>query len=78
MRMFSFVDPAQPMTMIDVFLEEILPFKDIEKELARIQAKGITIPVISLRHLKELKKRAGRPQDLADIETIETMEKEDR
>jgi hypothetical protein len=75
MEVFSFVDPAQPMTLIDVFIEEKIPFREILNELALVTAKGITIPVVSLAHLKRLKKAAGRPQDLADIEAIEAMER---
>ena len=74
MEVFSFVDPGQPMTLIDVFIEEKIPFVEVMKDLVRITAKGITIPVVSLPHLKKLKKAAGRPQDLADIEAIEALE----
>ncbi len=78
MEVFSFVDPAQPMTLIDVFIEEKIPFQEIMKELVPVTAKDILISVVSLRHLKRLKQAAGRPQDLADIEAIEAMEKSDR
>lgn len=78
MEVFSFIDPEQPMTLIDVFIEEKLPFREIMSELVPVTAKGITIPVVSLPHLKALKKTAGRPQDLADIEAIEEMEKSER
>ena len=74
MEVFSFVDPVQPMTLIDVFIEEKIPFDEVMKDLVHITAKGITIPVVSLPHLKRLKKAAGRPQDLADIEAIESLE----
>lgn len=76
MEVFSFVDPAQPMSLIDVFIEEKIPFAEIAKDMMPVIAKGITIPVVSLQHLKRLKKAAGRPQDLADIEAIEALEKE--
>ena len=74
MEVFSFVDPGQPMTLIDVFIEEKIPFGEVMKELVRVSAKGIAIPVVSLAHLKRLKKAAGRPQDVADIEAIESLE----
>ncbi len=73
MEVFSFVDPGQPMTLIDVFIEEKIPFGEVMKDLMRFTAKGVTIPVVSLAHLKRLKKEAGRPQDLADIEAIEAL-----
>ena len=42
--------------------------------MVRVTAKGITIPVVSISHLKMLKKASGRPQDIADIEAIESLE----
>lgn len=75
MEVFSFVDPTHPMSLIDVFIEEKILFREIMKDIVNVTAKGITIPVVSLPHLKRLKKAAGRPQDLADIEAIEAMEK---
>ena len=77
MEVFSFVDPAQPMTMIDVFIEEKIPYREVLQEIVQMTAKGITIPVVSLRHLKRLKRSANRPQDLADIEAIEALEKKE-
>ncbi len=75
MEVFSFVDPAQPINLIDVFIEEKIPFREVFQEIAQMGAKGITIPVVSLRHLKMLKQAAGRPQDLADIAAIDALEK---
>ena len=75
MEVISFVDPAQPMALIDVFIEEKIPFQEVTQEIVRITAKGITISIVSLRHLKRLKQSAGRPQDLADIEAIKALEK---
>ena len=76
MEVFSFVDPSQPMTLVDVFIEEKIPFHEVERDLIRITAKDMTIPVVSPQHLKSLKKAAGRPQDLADIEALEALEEE--
>jgi hypothetical protein len=75
MEVFSFVDPTQPMTLVDVFMEEKIPFREIERDIVRITAKGLAIPVVSPGHLKRLKKAAGRPQDIADIEALESLEK---
>jgi hypothetical protein len=76
MQVFSFVDPAQPMSLIDVFLEEPMPFPEISAAIVRMTAKGTTIPVVSVEHLKRLKRLAARPQDLADIEALESLEQE--
>lgn len=75
MIVFSFAAPAPSIEVVDVFIDEAIPFSEVRKELFTVEAKGISIPVLSLRHLKQLKKAANRPQDLADIEALEAMER---
>jgi len=41
---------------------------------AYLRPGDIEIPVISKKHLKALKRKANRPQDIADIEAIEEIE----
>jgi hypothetical protein len=77
MKVFTFYHPKRQLNQVDVFVKEPLRFDDIEKELSWIKARDVVIPVVSLTHLKMLKKIAGRPQDLADIEALEELEKED-
>ena len=75
MEVFSFIDQSRPMSLIDVFIDEKIPYGEIERDMVHVTAKGITIPVVSISHLKRLKKAAGRPQDIADIEALESLEK---
>ncbi len=75
MEVFSFFDQSRQMSLIDVFIDEKIPFEEIERDMVHVTAKGITIPVVSISHLKRLKKAAGRPQDIADIEALESLEK---
>jgi hypothetical protein len=75
MKVLTFYHPQRQINQIDVFVNEPLKFEDIEKEIVWIKAKDITIPVVSIPHLKMLKKISGRPQDIADIEAIEELEK---
>jgi hypothetical protein len=75
MEVFSFIDPQQPMSLVDVFIEEKIPVRELLQDRVILSAKGIAIPVVSIPHLKMLKKAAGRPQDLADLEAIDAMER---
>ena len=75
MRVFSFFHPKKKAELIDVFVEEPIPFDEVDKEKKEVEVQGITIPIISVRHLKALKQMAGRPQDLADIHALEELEK---
>jgi hypothetical protein len=77
MNVFTFYHPQQQISQVDVFINEPLRFDEIEKALVRITARDMVIPVVSLPHLKMLKRIAGRPQDMADIEALEELEKED-
>ena len=40
-------------------------------EVAHLRAGGRTIPVLSKSALISMKKAAGRPQDLVDVEALE-------
>ncbi len=75
MIVFTFYNPSHPIEEIDVFVKELIPFSEIEKEIEKIPFRGITIPVVSKKHLKKLKEKSGRQQDLADIFVLEEIEK---
>ncbi len=75
MKVFTFFNPHRQIQQIDVFIEEYIPFAEVEKDIIHVQARDISVPVISLDHLKALKRISARPQDIADIEMIEEIEK---
>ncbi|MBI5101235.1 MAG: hypothetical protein HZB33_05310 [Nitrospirae bacterium] len=77
MGVFTFYHPELRLNQVDVFVKEPVKFDVLEKELVWITARDVAIPVVSLSHLKILKRIAGRPQDFADIEALEELEKED-
>jgi len=77
MKVFTFYHPERQLSQVDIFVSELLKFDEIEKELVWIKARDVAIPVVSFTHLKMLKRIAGRPQDIADIEALEELEKED-
>ena len=58
-------------TPVDIFIYE--PF-DFAKELAKAGKQeicpGLFVPVVSLETLLEMKRQAGRPQDLEDIREL--------
>ena len=74
MIVFSFFNPKKPFQVIDILLENPIPFDEIDKEKIIISAKGISIPIVSREHLKKLKRLSGRPQDLVDIDALEDLE----
>ena len=70
LKAFSFIAPDNPYIVVDVMVEESLPFDDIFKRRNQIKAWGIELSVVSLADLIKLKEIAGRSQDLADVEAL--------
>ena len=74
MLVFSFFHPKEQGKLIDVFVDEPIPFDEVERDRKVIKVEDIEIPIVSIDHLKKLKRISGRPQDLADIESLEALE----
>lgn len=74
MVMFPFFHPQKPFRLIDIFLDEPLNYNEVDRDKKIINAKGTDIPLISINHLKQLKSKAGRKQDLVDIAALEELE----
>ncbi len=66
---WSFVDYKNTTRQIDILINKNL--KDLEVEA--LSFAGRKIPVVSLVELARLKKEAGRPQDLLDLENIKRI-----
>lgn len=73
MLVFSFYHPREPMHLVDVFVDEPLPYDTVKQRKTTVTAKGVRVPVISAEDLVRLKRISGRPQDLADIEALEAL-----
>ncbi len=73
MKVLSFWNPNDSLKIIDVFVANPIDYSKMAKEKIIKTAAGIEIPIPSLKHLIELKKIAGRPQDLRDIELLEKV-----
>ncbi len=76
MKVFSFFHKKEHFKLIDVFVTEPIPFKELNKEKKIVKVNNIHIPICSIKHLIELKEKAGRPQDLADIKALKKIRHE--
>lgn len=61
---------------VDLFVDEPLPFADALDRAERVILGGVEVPVLGLEDLIALKRRAGRAQDLADVEALEAVRRE--
>ncbi|MFN0117002.1 MAG: DUF6036 family nucleotidyltransferase [Elusimicrobiota bacterium] len=78
MKVFSLYHPQKLDELIDVFVEEQIPFSDAYSRKKVALLGTIPINVMQIPDLITLKKKAGRPQDLQDIIGLEHILKENK
>lgn len=70
----SYGDPADPLREVDVLVSP--PVDSVLKLVTRaklVAVGNLTVPLVAISDLIEMKRRAGRPQDLADVAHLEQL-----
>jgi len=78
MQVFSMFDPSNPMRVVDLFVDHPVPFEELWSRSQELELRDTIVRVASIPDLIRLKRLAGRPQDLADIEQLEAILKAKR
>jgi hypothetical protein len=73
LTVFAFWDPKDDTRIVDVFVDEPIAFEDLWARSVVLPLASTSVRVASIPDLVELKRRAGRPQDLTDIQALETI-----
>jgi hypothetical protein len=76
MTVFSLWSVELPGTEVDLFVSEPLPFEAAWPRRLRADLGGVSVNVAGLGDLIEMKRRAGRPQDLEDVRALEAIERD--
>lgn len=63
----------RPYREVDVLLDNPIDFNEMYEKRERLTTGDITIDVVSLDHLIEIKSGQGREQDLADAEALKKI-----
>jgi hypothetical protein len=75
MMVFSMADPKNPFFAIDLFVDPPLAYDELAASALSKEVDGVPIIVCSIADLKRMKRRSGRPEDLADIAALEEIER---
>lgn len=70
LQVFSLYHPDDPLQEVDLFATYPLPFDQLADGADTVELAGVQVPVASIAHLVELKRAAGRPRDLEDIDAL--------
>jgi len=73
MKALNFYSEKLPIGEIDLVFDSPIPYEKLKSRAVKIEVQGSRVPIVSIRDLIELKRRAGRKQDLADIESLKTI-----
>ncbi|CAN5887253.1 hypothetical protein BH24GEM1_BH24GEM1_20640 [soil metagenome] len=74
MLVFSLV-PSGGVPMVDLFLDPPMPFDRLWTRSVVVSMRGVPVRVAALDDLIDLKRRAGRPEDVADAEALTEIER---
>src|SRR4051812_1027248 len=77
MKVFSVRDWKDPFLSVDLFVREPVPYEDLEKRAVLMDVAGKKVLVAGIDDLVAMKRDAGRPVDLIDIEKLESLAKKD-
>jgi predicted nucleotidyltransferase len=78
LTVFSLFSDKHPATEIDLFVDDPLGFDDAYTRAAVMEVgPGITATFVGLDDLIRLKRAAGRPQDMLDIEKLDAIREND-
>ena len=70
MKALNFYSETLPIGEIDIIIDTPIPYEELRNRAIRIELQDERISVVSIHDLIELKLRAGRKQDLADVEHL--------
>jgi hypothetical protein len=70
MKALNFYSETLPIGEIDILIETPIPYEELKNRAIKVELQDEKIPTVSIHDLIELKLRAGRKQDLADVEHL--------
>jgi predicted nucleotidyltransferase len=73
MKAFNFFSENLPVGEIDIVINSPISYKTLKERAVAIQLQEVKVPVVSIHDLIELKLRAGRKQDLSDVEYLKLI-----
>lgn len=78
MMVFSALHPKRPWEIVDLFVDPPIEFSGAWRRRKWVSVAGLTVPIVSIQDLVQMKRKAGREQDLSDVKALEQIRRETR
>ncbi len=73
MKAVNFFSETSPIGEIDIVFDSPIPYSELKSRAVMIEIEGERIPTVSIHDLIKLKQKAGRKQDIADMEYLKII-----
>ena len=73
MTAFTFQRPGRPLDEGDVLIYRPLALAELAPGADFVEAEGLRLPIVGIRHLIRMKEGAGRAQDVADVDALRRL-----
>ena len=73
MKAFTFINPKNPFENVDILLNVPIDFDTAYRRKKWFRSGRVNIPTVAEKDLIRMKEKAGRPQDLQDIEVLKAI-----
>ena len=70
MKALNFYSETLPIAEIDIVIDTPIRYEELKSRAIRVELQDEQVPTVSIHDLIELKLRAGRKQDLSDVEHL--------
>lgn len=70
---FTLYDPQDALREVDLMATTPVDYPELRAAASPVPVAGLAVPVASVAHLVQMKRAAGRPQDLADVAALELL-----
>jgi len=73
MKVYSFIERRSPPRNVDVMVRPPHNFQELYQHRAIVKVGGVSIPLMPAKALVQMKRKAGRLQDLQDISDLKRL-----
>ena len=67
MKVFSYIERQAPFRVVDIMVRPLPQFQHLYRRRVEARYAGVTIPLVPVKTLIQMKVQAGRPEDQRDV-----------